>query len=486
MRSITLPERDIPVIGDYDVVVAGGGPGGIPAAVAAARSGAKTLLIERYGYLGGMATAGLINVMLGVRASGTDEPMIGGIAEELCREMAALGAASDFDEGVRSGGIYFAPEAFKLVADVLVEGASVDLRLHSWVSDTTVEDGRVSTLMVESKSGREAVTGRVFVDATGDADVVEQSGARFTHGREFDGAVQAMGSMFRLGGVDEERLPADEERAAIMQRAWEAIDAGEISAFNPSWGWRVVENIPGERMVNAMRFAGDPCTVEDLTAAEVQVRRDTWALVEWWRENVPGLENAYLVQTPPHVGIRESRQVVGHERITGDDVLAARRHEDAVARGSYYIDIHCPLGRVRNSTHLCYKNCPNDPPCAMYEERYEELPGRDEDAHKPMRPRDGLSSKEWDRPRAHPRDGLWFDIPWGCLVSADIPNLLCAGRNISCDHKGMAAMRVMGSCMAIGQAAGEGAAMAADADCDGAAVDVHVLQERLRANGAAC
>ncbi len=487
MPTITLPSREIPVIGDYDVIVAGGGPGGIPAAVAAARAGARTLLIERYGYLGGMATAGLINVILGVHASGTDEPMIGGIAEEICRGMTSLGGAPDFDDAVSRGGINFEPEAYKLVSDSLVLESGVDPRLHSWAVDTIMEDGRITALVLESKSGRQAVTGKVFVDATGDADLVAQSGARFAHGRQFDGAVQAMGSMFRFGGADEERLPTGEERAAIIERGWAAMDAGEINCFNPSWGDMVAEKIEGEHMVNAMRFPGDATSAEDLTRAEVQIRRDTWGLIEWWRENVPGLENAYLIQSPPHVGIRESRQMIGHERIVGQDVLDARRHEDVVARGCYYIDIHCPLGRVKNATHMCYKNCPNDPPCAYYEERYEELPGRDEDAHLPMRPRDGLSQQEWDRPRAKPRDGLWFDIPWGCLVSADVPNLLAAGRNISADHHGMAAVRVIGTCMSIGQAAGEGAAIAAGEDPAGDAsqVDVTTLQQRLRANRAA-
>ncbi|MGI5820405.1 MAG: FAD-dependent oxidoreductase [Armatimonadota bacterium] len=480
MPTITLPEREVPVIGDYDVVVAGGGPGGIPAAVAAARAGAKTLLIERYGYLGGMATAGLIAVILGTRASGTDEPMIGGIAEELCREMHSLGGAPDFDEAIKRGGISFDPESFKLVSDALVLGSGVDVRLHSWAVDTVVEDGRISALVLESKSGRQAVTGRVFVDATGDADLVWQSGARFTQGREFDGAMMAMGSMFVFSGVDQDRLPTGEEHEALMERARRAVTAGEINAYNPGWGRNPLNpgwdrTVPGRRsneyVANATRFPGDACNVEDLTRGEVQVRRDTWGLIDWWRRNVPGLENAYLVQSPPHIGLRESRQVVGLDIVTGEDVVEARTRETAVARCPYWIDIHCPLGRTKNSTHLCYKKCPNDPPCAMYEERYEDLPGNADDEH-----REGL----------YPKDGLWFDIPWGSLVSADIPNLLCAGRTIGADHQAMSALRVMGTCMAIGEAAGEGAAMAADgAGGDAGAVDVPTLQQRLRANGAA-
>ena len=472
MSSITIPAREIPVIGDYDVVVAGGGPGGIPAAVAAARAGAKTLLLERYGYLGGMATAGLIVSILGTRASGTDEPMIGGIAAELCREMAQLGGAPDYDEAVKRGGIGFDPEVFKLVADTLVLGSGIDLRLHTWVADAIVEDGVISALVLESKSGREAVRGKVFVDATGDADIVWQAGASFTQGREFDGAMMAMGSMFRFGGADQERLPTGDAREEVMEKARAAVTAGEINAYNPGWGGKVYGRSVGEHMANSTRFAGDACNVEDLTRGEVQLRRDTWELIDWWRRNVPGLENAHLIQTPPHIGLRESRQMVGHDIVTGQDVVDARRRDDAVARCPYWIDIHCPLGRSKHGTHLCYKKCPNDPPCAMFEERYEDLPGNADDTH-----REGL----------FPRDGLWFDITWGSLVSADIPNLITAGRCISCDHQAMAALRVMGTCMAIGEAAGEGAAMAADSTgADASAVDVAQLQERLRANGAPC
>ncbi len=469
MRSITLPARDIPVIDEYDVIVAGGGPGGIPAAVAAARAGAKTLLVERYGYLVGMATAGLIAIILGTRASGTDEPMIGGIAEELCRRMAALDGAPDYDEAVARGGIPFDPEAFKLAADELVRAGGCVLRLHSWVADAIGEDGRIEGLVLESKSGRQAAVAKVFVDATGDADVVARAGAGFVFGRAADGAVQSMGSMFHIAGVDAERLPTGDDLVAFRERAAEAITSGEITAYNPSWGGVLAGRRSGHHMPYATRFPGDPTDVEDLTRAEVLVRGDTWELMDWWRENVPGMEGAYIVQTPPHIGLRESRQMVGLDIVTGDDVVDARRRDDAVARCPYWIDIHCPLGRTKHNTHLCYTGCPNDPPCAMYEQHYEELPGDGGD----------------DRKALYPRDGLWFDIPWGSLVSADIPNLLTAGRAISAAHQAMSALRVMGTCMAIGDAAGEGAAMAADVGGDAAAVDVPALQARLRANGAA-
>jgi hypothetical protein len=311
----------------------------------------------------------------------------------------------------------------------------------------------------------------VFVDATGDADVVAHSGAPFTKGRDADGAMQSMGSMFRVGGIREDELPKGEEAEAFAEKADQAVQSDRIRVYNRGLGGKGSTIREGQRSVNATRFAGDATDVEDLTRGEIEIRRDTWDLISFWQESAAGMQDCYLIETPANIGLRESRQMVGLERVTGKDVVAARRRDDAVARCSYWIDIHCPLGRVKNRTHLCYKDCPNDPPCTMYQEHYEELP-------------DGAVGD--DRYAGlHPRDGLWFDIPYGSLVSHDVPNLLAAGRCISADHQAMAALRVMGPCMAIGQAAGEAAAMAADGDGDARQVAVSELQERLRANGAA-
>jgi len=475
MRTIQEPARELAVVGEYDVVVAGGGPAGIPAAVAAARAGAKTLLIERYGFLGGMATAGLIGPILGVRAGRSEEPIIGGIAEELCRRMESIGGARPFDEFVKKGSIPFEPEALKLVADEITLEAGVELRLHSWVADAVVDDGVLQALVLESKSGRQAVAGKVFVDATGDADIVARADARFTKGRRCDGAMMAMGSIFHIGGVDEANLPTADEMQAIMQMSGQAVDDGIIKTYNRGLGGKGSTLREGQRSINATRFGGDCTDVEDLTRGEIEVRRDTWDLIGFWRERVPAMGGVYLVQTPTNLGLRESRQMVGVERMVGDDIRQARRRDDAVARAAYWIDIHCPLGRVKRDTHLCYKSCPNDPPCQAYEEHYEELPGED-----------GKPNGPEGRASLHPKDGLWADVPYGALVSEDLINLLAAGRCISMDHQAMGAVRVMGTCMAIGQAAGEAAAMAVEADGHTRAVDVAELQRRLRANGAPC
>ncbi len=462
MGTIREPAREIPVVGDYDVVVAGGGPGGVTAAVAAARAGARTLLIERYGFLGGMATAGLVRPLLGVRAAKSDEPVIGGIAEELCRAMADLGAAEAYDEAVARGRINFEAEGFKLVCDKLAAEAGVELRLHSLVADAVTETGRLKAVVVESKSGRQAVLAAVFVDATGDADLVARAGARYTMGREADGRVQAMGNVFLVGGINEDEYPTGDELEAVAAKTYEATEQGRVRVYRWHEGHLGVEATRGQRTFNITHVGGDPTDVDTLTRSEMQLRRDAWGFVSFLREEVPGMEHCHLIQTAPCIGVRESRQMVGLERVSGEDVIEARKRQDAVARCGFGLDIHCPMGRVQGRTFTCSIRCANDPPCPFYEEHRDDLP------------------KE-----TRIRDGTWFDIPYGALVSAELPNLLAAGRCVSADHQAMSALRVMGPCMAMGQAAGEAAAMAAEGDGNAQTVDVADLQRRLRASGAA-
>ncbi len=461
MQTLHQPSRELPVVGEYDVVVAGGGPGGVTAAVAAARAGASTLLIERYGFLGGMATAGLVRPLLGVRARKSEEPVIGGIAEELCRGMADLGTAVPFEEGVARGRIDFEPEGFKFVCDGLVADARVQLRLHSLVADAITDDGRVRALILESKSGREAVLGKVFIDATGDADVVARAGAAFTMGRPADGRVQAMGNVFLVGGIKEDEFPAGEDLRAVEEKTYEAIEQGRVRVYRWHEGHKGGPRTRGLRTFNITHVGGDPTDIHDLTQGELQVRRDAWGFVDFLRDEVPGMEDCYLAQTASCLGVRESRQMVGMERVTGRDVVGARKRTDTIARCGFGLDIHCPMGRVAGRTFTCSVKCANKD-CHMFRDHYEELPQE-----------------------TAIRDGAWFDIPYGALVSADLPNLLATGRCVSADHQAMSALRVMGPCMAMGQAAGEAAAKAAEGDGNAQQVDVSRLQQRLRGNGAA-
>ncbi|NOZ28484.1 MAG: FAD-dependent oxidoreductase [Chloroflexi bacterium] len=458
-QRITEPARELPVVEEADVVVAGGGPGGLPAAIAAARHGARVVLIERYGFLGGLATAGLVAPILGHTASHSTTPIVEGLLKEVTERMHALGGAPTWEEACQEWGIRFDAEAFKYVADEMVQETGVNLLLHALVTDAILEDGRIRGVIVESKSGRQAVLGRVVIDATGDADVAFRAGAPTKQGRAFDGRVQSMGSFIHLGGVP--RL-SQEERTAAVEKVRQAMEAGRFRFYNPNFANR---NTMQDDFFspNMTRWAGDPTNVRDLTRAEQGIRRESWELLQFLREEVPGFEGAYLRLIAPQVGVRESRQIVGDYTLTGQDVRQGRKFDDAIARGSWWIDIHCPMGHTY-PVHLCVIECPREERCPFWAAEHDTSM---------------LAKKD-----LYPPDDDWYDIPYRCLVPKGVDGLLVSGRCISATHEGMAGARVMGTCMAIGQAAGTAAALAVRGDLSPREVNVEELRRMLRSDGA--
>lgn len=452
------PARELPVLADVDVVVAGGGPGGLAAAVAAARQGARTLLIERYGFLGGLATAGMVAPILGHTAHDSDRPIVEGLLKEMTGRMHSLGGAVSWEESLARWGINFDVEAFKYVADRMISDAGVDLLLHSLVTDAIVADGRIEGLVVESKSGRGAVRAKMVVDATGDADVVARAGIPFTQGRAFDGAVQSSGSFFYLMGVPD---LSDEERKSVTELVRRKLESGDLHFYHPGF---LGKNTAHQDFYspNMVRVAGDPTNVRDLTRGELAARHEVWKLLDVLH-NEGGLKDAYLLATAPQVGARESRQVNGLYTLTGDDVTGGRKFTDAVARGSWWIDIHCPLGHTY-PVHLCVRTCPRQEKCPFWRAEHDRM---------------YADQKATEAPQ-----GDWYDIPYGCLVPKTGANLLVAGRSISATHEAMAGARVMGTCMAIGEAAGVAAAMAAQGDGVAGNVDVAALRGKLTEQGA--
>jgi FAD-dependent oxidoreductase family protein len=463
MKTIREPSRQIPIVAEADVVVVGGGPGGLPAAIAAARHGAAVVLIERYGFLGGLATAGLVAPMLGHTASRSTMPIVQGLLKEITGRMHRLGGAPGWEDACQEWGVRFDAETLKLVADEMVQEAGVHLLLHSLVADTIAVDGSIAAVIVESKSGRQAVAGRTVIDATGDADVAYRAGAPISHGRAFDDAVEALGSFIHIGGIPE---LTDEQSAAITATVTEAIVDGKLHLY--SAGSAVKNNHTAHRdhfCVNATHRAGDPTKVQDMTRMEAEMRRDAWDLVTFLRANVPGMETCYVRATSPQAGPRESRQVIGDYVLTGQDVYTGQKFADAVARGSWFIDIHCPLGEINPQTaSLCHTGCPSQSACPFWAAEHD----------KSM-----LTEKQLYVPTDD-----WYDIPYRCLTPRDVDNLLVSGRCISATHQGMGSSRVMGTCMAIGQAAGTAAALAVRAGVDPRDVDVDALQQALRADGA--
>jgi len=459
MKTITEPARQLPVIAEADVIVAGGGPGGLPAAIAAARNGAQVLLVERYGFLGGLATAGLVAPILGHTASRSHTPIVEGLLKELTERMNALGGAPTWEEACQEWGIRFNAEAFKRVADEMVQEAGVNLLLHTLVADAVVRDDQITALVIESKSGRQAVVGKVIVDATGDADVAFRAGAPTKQGRDFDDCVESMGSFMHIGGISG---LSEEQKQAAREKVRLAMAKGQFRFY--SNGFTGTNTMHRDHFSpNMTRWPGDPTNVHDLTEAEGCVRREAWALLTFLKDKVPGFENCYLHITSPQVGPRESRQVMGDYVLTGDDVQQGRKFADAVARGSWWIDIHCPLGHTY-PVHLCITECPRQENCPFWAAEHD----------KTMRARADL----------YPPDDDWYDIPYRCLTAKGIRNLLVSGRCISATHQGMAGARVIGTCVAIGQAAGTAAALAVRSGVPPRAVDVGKVRQALLAGGA--
>jgi hypothetical protein len=478
-KKLFEPARELDVLADADVVVLGGGPGGLPAAVAAARAGQKTVIIERYGVLGGLATTSLMGPFFGyapvegryapgkkAHINTAEHLILGGIPVELVRRLQKIGGAYD-DAQMDWDAIRFDPELFKIVCDDICLDAGVKIILHAWAVGTIVKDGRIEAVIVESKSGRQAVTGKIFIDATGDADVAAFSGVPFSKGRQADGLTQSMGTRFRIGNV---RIRTREEIDYGNQLVSDAIKAGRLHCRSTGWVDEVGSTIRDNEMTpDTTRAAGDGTNVMHLTHAELKIRRDTMDMMDFLKEKVPGFENAFLIDFPFTVGVRETRQIHGDYRLTDADVLQTVKHpETGIAKGCWWVDVHCPLGNItpwNARTSLCSEQC-----------RVDEFQGRS--CIMKLSCRDQLAPAPFLRENDH------YDIPYGCLVPQKIDNLLVSGRCISATHIAMASVRVIGTCFALGEAAGTAAALSLADSIDPRQLDVARLRKQLQANGA--
>jgi hypothetical protein len=441
---------------ERDIVVIGGGPAGLAAAWASAKLGADVLLIERYGFPGGMATNGLVGGILGHYLS-EKEPAVSGFLKFLIEKTHKLGGCERWEDAYKKGDIPFDSEILKISSEELLLEAKVEFLYHSFVFDAKVEDGEVREIEVANKSGKMKIKGKVFIDATGDADVAYYSGSGYTKGRFFDGKMQAMGCVFKIAGIDEEKI-TEEVVMQASKKLNKMRERGELKIYNTYPGGKGSTIRKGERSFNVMRFSGDATDVFDLTKGEIFLRQQVYKYWQFLRENVSGFEDSYISALSANIGIRETRQIKGLYTLTDEDILSGKKVDDSIAKGTYWIDIHCPLGRTKDNVHLCIKACPTKEYCIALDRYKDYLPARK---------------------HLSPPDNDWFSIPYGCLIPEKSKNLIVGGRCISAEHKAMGSIRVMATCMATGHAAGVAAYLSLDKNLPVDKVKVKEVQKIL-------
>ncbi len=424
---------DAKTLDRYDVLVIGGGNAGCAAALAAARHGARTLLIERYGFLGGTATAAMVGPWMTFHSG--EERIVGGIAQEIVERLVALGGspghiadASDYVATITP----FDPEIHKALLFDMMRESGVDLLLHAYFLDAVVRDGVVRGARVATVGGVRTYEASVTIDASADAYVAASAGVALQQG-DAEGRVQPASLMFRISHVDLDATAAyvrehpAEMRTSLAPNARDAASLTAVAGLYALWNRArergdvdvprelvsfFISPYPDEVSVNMTRVVDiDPLDPDDLTRAEVAARAQAMQLLAFFKRDVPGFANARIAATATQIGIRESRRIAGEYTLTRDDVLHARTFDDAVARSAYPIDIHNPSGSGTTTFRL--------PPGASYE------------------------------------------IPYRCLVPKSVDGLLVAGRCISTTHEALASTRLTPTVMTLGQAAGTAAALCA-------------------------
>jgi hypothetical protein len=442
-NGVVEPTRTLPIFAEVDVLVAGGGSAGWYAAVAAARNGAKTLLIERHGSLGGTVTNAMVQPFMNFH-SPLGEAVVGGVWQEMLDKMIFLNGSvgplpagrGKAPWGKKPTLTPFDPEVLRFVAQELVLESGAKLLLHTMIVDAVMEGDQLRGVVIENKTGRQVVLAKCVVDATGDADVAAFAGAPFMFGREEDNLTMPMSLYIKMRNVDYKAMgdyvlahpeefrwwsfpdvdpsfPDEMEKAPVSCSGFLSIVRAGRESGSLLLGRETINILPcprkGEVVLNCTRIGHlDPTSGADLTTAEIEARRQAMSVISWVPGNLPGFKGAELVSIAPSIGVRESRRIIGEYVLQLDDVIKGRKFEDAIARSAYNVDIHNP----HNDKSTWYEI---------------------EDA---------------------------YDIPYRCLVPKKVENLLVAGRCISTTHEASGSTRMTPHVAATGEAAGTAAALA--------------------------
>ena len=423
-------EREASLAGSYDVVVCGGGPAGFIAAIAASRSGARTALIEQYGFLGGMATAGIVAPLSVFTYNG--HKVIGGIPWEFCERLQKMGGGL-IEKPL--GNVAFEPELYKLCCQRMVLEAGVELYMHSYLCGCECREGSIKAVYIDNKNGTEAIRAKVFIDCTGDGDLAAAAGVPMQP--DEGKPLQPLSTYFVLSGVDTSTPRMQQAMHHNRQGVnchCEEIRA-ELLSHRHEWGipefggpWFCTTLQPGVVTVNMTRTAGDATSNRDYTRAECELREQVFKMAGVLREHFPEFKDSYVSAVAVQAGIRETRRIVGAHTITAQEYVSAFRYTDSVSRGAHPIDIHMASGPAQNVTFL--------------------------------------------KTPAY--------VPYRALYSPGFGNLLVAGRCLSADKTAFASLRVQASCMGTGQAAGVAAALASAGGYSVDKVDTGILQQHLR------
>lgn len=444
-KNIHLPACDIPVLAETDVLVCGGGPAGCAAALGAARNGAKTLLVERDGYLGGATVSQLVSVILS--SNGVD---FQGVWHEYARALKARnGLLGPFEKKNEWWGSVD-PEQVKFVWDALLEEAGVRLLHHAWVSETIVEPSenssdtlpRITGVILETRAGRRAVIAQRVIDATGDGAVCAQAGVPWDQGDGTHPWAMACTMVFRMANV---RWPADHPNPKAVREfetmLAQAVEDGEYDSpvvteikrlvnYLRHKCWLLPEKRTGEYLsVMSRVLRVDPMDPFDFTRAVREGREQARQCAEACQRFAPGFENAYLLDTGAHIGLRSSRRIRGVAAVTAEDVLKLKQYPDGIARGSFAVDVW-PADSYNRPAG-----------CAGSGDAFRKY---------------GVTRKERNERISA---GECYDIRYGALVASGVDNLLMAGRCISAEHHAQSSLRIQQTCMATGQAAGTAAAL---------------------------